>query len=101
MPNYTVAELENDMKITLYACYNDALLPLWKHFMYNESTKKKEDISNKKHHQERLFESQKCLEYFDSWKIEDDQRIHPILDETGGSKSEFSCNSNVHESRTR
>lgn len=102
LPNYTVAELEKDMKITLYACYNDALLPLWEHFMYDESSKKKEDTSNnKKHNQQRVFESQKCLEYFNSWKIQDDQRIHPIIDDTGPLKSGFSCsNGNVKQSKT-
>ena len=92
MPNYTVAELENDMKITLYACYNDVQLLLWEHFMYNDSSKKQEDISNRKQSQERLFDQQKYLKHVNSWMLQDDKRIHPIINDTGFG---FGCSNNV------
>ena len=100
LPNYTVAELEKDMKIALYACYNDTLLPLWKHFMYEKAPKKQEDTSSTKPQKKTSFRSPKCVEYFDSWKIQDDQRIHPILHDTSNLITGFSCSRNGKQSQT-
>ena len=111
LPEYTVAELENDLKITLYACYNDALVPLWKHFMYENDYENKmggndisnrntgaEDTARKKPNEGKLVETPRkggsCLEHFDSWKIQDDLRIHPI-DDVGPPKPGVSCSNNL------
>ena len=115
LPEYTVAELENDLKITLYACYSDTLVPLWKHFVYDKdhnilmedsclqgnNAANGEDTSKKKDSDPKIgtrtkrssLSSSSCFEYYDSWKIQDDLRIHPIED-LGPSKSSFDCNSN-------
>lgn len=103
LPEYTCAELENDLKITLYACYHDAFIPLWKHFMYGDDGRNvKEapfankdnvpDTSKRKSKEEKsILNSKKgCSEHFDSWKIKDDLRIHPI-DDVGPLKSKLSC----------
>ena len=103
LPEYTCAELENDLKITLYACYHDAFIPLWKHFMYGDDARNvKEapfvnkdnvpDTSKRKSKEEKsILNSKKgCSEHFDSWKIKDDLRIHPI-DDVGPIKSKLSC----------
>jgi len=117
LPEYTVAELENDLKITLYACYNDALVPLWKHFMYDNdhgnkmdssepssrNTAAADDTSRKKAHEKKLLENKKRggsgLEHFDSWKIQDDLRIHPI-DDVGPPKPGISY-SNHHMPKSK
>ena len=113
LPEYTVQELEHDLKITLYACYSDTLVPLWKHFLYDidnsirkgeinhrvysasrgeEITKKKESNNNLgSNTQTTLSNSHSCLDHFDSWKIQEDLRIHPIGD-PGPSASSLNCN---------
>ena len=115
LPEYTVAELEHDLKVTLYACYSDTLVPLWRHFMYdidksllnddiNHSDNEAgngEDSLRKKQTEDRLGNKRRnglssassCLEHFDSWKIQDDLRIHPIED-TGPLKSDLDCDKN-------
>lgn len=113
LPDYTVAELENDLKITLHACYNDALIPLWKHFMYdgcsdvnNEPPNKQEDDTSKKKstNDGKLVTNPKkgssCLEHYDSWKVQDDLRIHPI-DDVGPSKPGSSCSTNPPKLKSR
>ena len=48
LPEYTVAELEHDLKVTLYACYSDTLVPLWRHFMYDiDSTLQNDGINHR------------------------------------------------------
>ena len=118
LPEYTCAELEHDLKITLYACYTDALIPLWKHFMYGDNydtafwtaTSKKDDITKKKPYEEKrllmdIEKTKSCLEHhFDSWKVQDDLRIHPIDDESGGQHSKdgsSSCSNSETTSKTR
>ena len=115
LPEYTVAELEHDLKITLYACYTDTLVPLWRHFMFDIDNRcLKEDINHKGNsavdgedsfrkkqsddnvgtkRKHGLSASSLCLEHFDSWKIQDDLRIHPIED-TGPIKSNLDCSKN-------
>ena len=113
LPEYTVQELEHDLKITLYACYSDTLVPLWKHFLYDidnsirkgeinhrvNSASRGEEIPKKKESndnlgsntQTTLSNSHSCLDHFDSWKIQEDLRIHPIGD-PGPSTSSLNCN---------
>jgi hypothetical protein len=110
LPEYTVAELENDLKITLYACYNEALVPFWKHFIYEHYDQNKmarndksnkdtaaDDTARKKPNEDKLVENpikvSSRSEHFDSWKIEDDLRIHPI-DDVGPPKTGASCSNN-------
>lgn len=48
LPEYTVQELEHDLKITLYACYSDTLVPFWKHLLYDIDNRiRKEEINHR------------------------------------------------------
>ena len=115
LPEYTVAELEHDLKVTLYACYSDTLVPLWRHFMYDidssilndginhrgNDAESGEDSFRKKQTEDKLgnkrrnglFSTSSSLGHFDSWKVQDDLRIHPI-DDTGPLKSDLDCDKN-------
>ena len=113
LPEYTVQELEHDLKITLYACYSDTLVPFWKHFLYDidnsirkeeinhrgnsaskgeETPKKKESNDNLGSNTQRILSnSHSGLDHFDSWKIQEDLRIHPTGD-PGPLTSSLDCN---------
>ena len=87
-PNYTMVELESDFKSTVNYWYKGLILPLQQ--LLSESDNNINNTTKK--YSKRQVGDSNCLGHFDSWKLHDDETIHPILQDAVITH-EFQCSS--------